>query len=144
MRPNKTQRVIILSVLLSAGAVLVCTALEDGSKLLNGTKWKIKAVPDKTTTDKGGTEIDDEWMFADGKFISTAMAREGFKPAVKYRFEMEPNEMEFEIEQYKAVKATNDVVIWTATIQGTNVTGGLQWKKKVNGDFLYDVTGTKE
>ena len=25
-----------------------------------------------------------------------------------------------------------------------NTAGGLQWKKKVNGDFVYDVTGTKE
>ena len=144
MRSNRTWRVIILSAILIASAVLVRAALEDGPKLLEGTKWKIKAVPDKATADKGGKEIVDEWVFADGKFTSTAMAREEFRPAVKYRWEMEPGEIEFEIEQYKAIKATNDVVIWTATIQGTNVTGGLQWKKKVNGDFLYDVVGTKE
>ncbi len=144
MRPNKTRNVIVLSVLLSAGAVVVRAALDDGAKLLDGTKWKIQAIPDKTTFDKGGKEIDDEWVFADGKFTSTAMAREGFKPSAKFRVEMEPGEIEFEIEQFKAVKATNDVVIWTATIHGTNATGGLQWKKKVNGDFLYDVVGTKE
>ena len=143
MQPNKTRRVIILSVMLVASAVLVRAALEDGSKLLDGTTWKIKAVPDKATADKGGKEIEDEWVFADGKFTSTAMAREGFKPAT-YRLETEPGEIEFEIEQFKAVKATNDVIIWTATIKGTNTTGGLQWKKKVNGDFIYDVTGTKE
>jgi hypothetical protein len=143
MQPNKTQRVIILSVMLFASAVLVRAALEDGAKLLDGTKWKIKAVPDKATADKGGKVIEDEWIFADGKFTSTAMAREGFKPAT-YRLETEPGEIEFEIEQSKAVKATNDVVIWTATIKGTNTTGGLQWKKKVNGDFIYDVIGTKE
>ena len=143
MQPNKTRRVIILSVMLVASAVLVRASLEDGSKLLDGTKWKIKAVPDKATADKGGKDIEDEWVFADGKFTSTAMAREGFKPAT-YRLETEPGEIEFEIEQFKAVKATNDVIIWTATIKGTNTTGGLQWKKKVNGDFIYDVTGTKE
>ena len=117
--------------------------VEGASKSLDGTKWKIKAVPDKATADKGGKEIEDEWVFANDKFTSTAMAREGFKPAT-YRLETEPGEIEFEIEQSKAVKATNDVVIWTATIQGTNATGGLQWKKKVNGDFLYDVVGTKK
>jgi len=118
-------------------------ATDDVAKLLDGTKWKIRATPDKATADKGGKEVEDEWVFADGKFTSTAMAREGFKPAT-YRLETEPGEIEFEIEQNKAVRATNDVVIWTATIKGTNVTGGLQWKKKVNGDFIYDVIGTKK
>ena len=143
MQPSKTQRIIILSVMVFASVVLVRAGVEDASKSLDGTKWKIKAVPDKATADKGGKEIEDEWVFADGKFTSTAMAREGFKPAT-YRLETEPGEIEFEIEQFKAVKATNDVIIWTATIKGTNTTGGLQWKKKVNGDFIYDVTGTKE
>jgi len=144
MRSNRTQRVIILSVMLIASAVLARAALKDESKLLDGTKWKIKAVPDKATADKGGKEIVDEWVFADGKFTSTVMAQEGFQPSVKYRVEAEPGEIEFEIEQFRTVKATNDVVIWTASIHGTNVTGGLQWKKKVNGDFLYDVIGTKD
>jgi hypothetical protein len=143
MRPNTTKRVIILSVMLFAGVVLVRAALKDGATLLDGTKWKIKAVPDKATADKGGKEIVDEWVFAAGKFTSTAMAREGFKPA-PYSLETEPGEIEFEIEQSKAIKTTNDVVIWNITIKGTNATGGLQWKKKVNGDFLYDVIGTKE
>jgi hypothetical protein len=143
MQPTKTQRIIILSVTFFASAVLVRAAMEDGSKLLDGTKWKIKAIPDKATADKGGKEIEDVWVFTDGKFTSTTMAQEGFKPAT-YRLETEPGEIEFEIEQSKAVKATNDVVIWTATIKGTNTTGGLQWKKKVNGDFIYDVTGTKK
>jgi hypothetical protein len=141
MRPNKTERVIILSIMLFTGVVRA--AFEDGSKLLDGTKWKIQAIPDKATADKGGKEIVDVWVFADGKFTSTAMAREGFKPAA-YKLETEPGEIEFEIEQSKAIKATNDVAVWNITIKGTNATGGLQWKKKVNGDFLYDVVGTKE
>jgi hypothetical protein len=143
MQRNKIQRITILSAILLASAVLVRAAQVDGSKLLDGTKWKVKAVPDKATADKGGKDIEDEWVFANGKFTSKAMAPEGFKPA-SYKLETEPGEIEFEIEQSKAIKATNDVVIWNATIQGTKVTGGLQWKKKVNGDFLYDVVGTKE
>ncbi|HXI85686.1 MAG TPA: hypothetical protein VNL17_16530 [Verrucomicrobiae bacterium] len=143
MQSSKIQRVTILSVMLFASVILVHAALEDGSKLLDGTKWKIKAIPDKATADKGGKEIEDEWVFADGKFTSTTMAREGFKPAT-YRLETEPGEIEFEIEQNKAIAVTNDVVIWTATIKGTNATGGLQWKKKVNGDFIYDVIGTRK
>src|SRR5258706_10981608 len=143
MQSNKTKNVIILSAMLVGSAILVHVAMGDGPKSLDGTKWQIKAIPDKATADKGGKEIDDEWAFADGKFTSAAMTREGFKPAT-YRLETEPGEFEFEIEQNKAVRATNDVVIWTATIKGTNATGGLQWKKKVNGDFIYDVVGTKK
>jgi hypothetical protein len=78
----KTSRVIILSVVVFASAVLVGAALEDGSRLLDGTGCE----------DQGD----------------------------------------------------HDVVVWTATIKGTNTTGGLQWKKKVNGDFIYDVIGTKK
>ena len=143
MQANRTRRILILSAMLFASALLVRAAFVDGSKLLDGTKWKIKAIPDKATADKGGKDIEDEWVFANGKFTSTAMAREGFKPA-PYRLETEPGEIEFEIEQSKAIKTTNDVAVWTATIKGTNTTGGLQWKKKVNGDFIYDVVGTKE
>ncbi len=144
MQLNKPQRVMILAAMLFASAILVRAAMQNATNPLDGTKWRIKAVPDKATADKGGKEIQDEWVFADGKFTSTALSREGFQPATSYRLEMEPGEIEFEIEQFKAVKATNDVAIWTASIHGTNVTGGLQWKKKVNGDFLYDITGTQK
>jgi hypothetical protein len=143
MQRNRIHKIAVVSVILLASAILVRATLVDGSKLLDGTKWKVKAIPDKATADKGGKDFEDEWVFANGKFTSKAMVPEGFKPA-PYKLESEPGEIEFEIEQSKAIKATNDVVIWTATIQGTNVTGGLQWKKKVNGDFLYDVVGTKE
>jgi hypothetical protein len=134
---------MILSAMLFASAILVHAAMQDATKPLDATKWKIKLVPDKATAEKGGKEFADEWIFADGKFSSTTLSREGFQPA-KYELETEPGEIEFEIEQSKAVKATNDVAVWTATIKGTNATGGLQWKKKVNGDFLFDLTGTKE
>jgi hypothetical protein len=144
MQLNRPHRLVILSAMLVVGAILVRAATQDAANPLDGTKWKIKLVPDKATAAKGGKEFADEWVFADGKFTSAALSREGFQPATSYRLEREPNEMEFEIEQSKTVKATNDVAVWTATIEGTNATGGLQWKKKVNGDFLYDLTGTKE
>jgi hypothetical protein len=143
MQPNKARRMMILSAMIMVSALLAHAAVDDAQKLLEGTKWKVKMVPDKATADKGGKEFTDEWIFTDGKFSTVAMAKEGFKPST-YKLESEPGEIEFEIEQSKAVMATNDVVIWNVTIQGTNATGGLQWKKKVNGDFLYDLTGTKE
>ena len=137
MQANRARRVIIASVLLLAGGVII------HAEMLDGTKWKVKVVPDKATADKGAKAFDDELIFTNGEFTSKIMLREGFKPS-KYKVETEPGEVGFEVEQSKAIKATNDVAIWIGDIRGTNATGGLQWKKKVNGDFLYDVTGTKE
>ena len=44
MQPSKPQRIIILSVMVFASVVLVRAGVEDASKSLDGTKWKIKAV----------------------------------------------------------------------------------------------------
>src|ERR1051326_8298458 len=126
MQTYRVQRTIIVS------AMLLGTALFVPAAMLDGTKWKVKAVPDKATADKGGKPFSDELIFANGQFTSRAMLRNGFKTS-KYKSETEPGEIGFEVEQFRA---TNDVAIWIADTRGTNMIGGLQWKRKVNGDFI--------
>ena len=140
MHINKPQRIFIVSALLLASAFIVHAAT------LDGTKWKVKVVPDKASAEKGAKAFDDEWTFADGKLTSAAMTRRGFGPG-KVRLETEEKvegelqEAEFQIEHFRA---TNDVAVWTGDIRGTNTVGGLQWKAKDRDDFIYDFTGTKE
>ena len=140
MHVNKPHRITIMSVLLLASVFIVHAAT------LDGTKWKVKVVPDKASAEKGAKAFDDVWTFADGKFTSAAMTAHGFGPA-KVRLETEEKvegelrEAEFQIEQFQA---TNSVAVWTGDIRGTNTVGGFLWKAKDRDDFLYDFTGTKE
>ena len=134
MQTIKPQRVIIISAFLLASALIL------RAETMDGTKWKVKVVPDKASADKGAKEFDDEWTFANGKFTSATMLKQGFKPT-KYTLETEPGEAEFEIEQSRA---TNDVVVWVGDIKGTNTIGGLQWKAKDRGDYIYEFKGTRK
>jgi hypothetical protein len=133
MQTNKTLRVTIVLTLLLAGAVVVHAAV------LDGTKWKVKVVPDKAAAAKGAKAFDDELIFANGEFTSRALLRKGFKSS-KYHAEAEPHEAEFEAEQ---VGTTNSVATWTGEIRGTNTMGGLVWSQKSRGNFIYEFTGTK-
>lgn len=134
MQANRIRRVTIV------GAILVASAIIVHAGLLDGTKLKVKVVPDKAAAEKGAKEFDDELIFADGKCTSTALLQKGFKPS-KYNAEAEPNEAEFEIE---LVSATNGVVVWTGEIRGTNTLGGLQWMQEGRSNLMYEFSGTKE
>ena len=134
MQAINVRKTTIVSVVLLIGAIVVHAAL------LDGTRFKVKVVPDKTTADKGVKAFDDELIFADGKFTSTTLLPKGFKP-VKYYAESEPNEAEFEAE---LKSTTNGVATWTGEIRGTNALGGLQWLQKNGTNFSYEFTGTKQ
>lgn len=134
MQANKTQKITVTFAMLLAGAIIVHAGL------LDGTKWKVKVVPDKAAADKGAKGFNDELIFADGKFTSTTLLRKGFKPS-KYHAEAEPHEAEFEAE---LVSATNGGATWTGEIRGTNTLGGLLWSQKGRGNFIYEFNGTKE
>jgi hypothetical protein len=134
MQANSIRRVTIVGAILLASAIIVHAGL------LDGTKLKVKVVPDKAAADKGAKGFDDELIFADGKCTSTALLQKGFKQA-KYSAEVEPNEAEFEIE---LVSATNGVVVWTGEIRGTNTLGGLQWIREGRSNLMYEFSGTKE
>jgi hypothetical protein len=119
---------------------LFAVALICRAEALDGTKWRIKVVPDKAAADKGKKEFDDELIFAHGKFTSTALLKKGFKPS-KYFGDIEPNEAEFEVAQ---VSEKAGAVTWLGEIRGTNTMGRLQWTQKDGGKLAYEFTGTKE
>src|SRR5258706_16082430 len=89
------------------GALLLL-AITCRAAFLDGTRSKVKVVPDKMAADKGEKEYTDTISFSKGKFSSTTFLARGFKPA-DYRGEAEENEAEFEVEQ---TSDTNGVVNW--------------------------------
>ena len=134
MQTNKIVGLVMATTALFASAIIVHAAM------LDGTKLKVKMVPDKAAADKGEKEFEDELIFADGKFTSTALLRKGFKPS-KYRGEFEEKEAEFEVEQ---LSETNGVANWQGEIRGTNAVGRLKWKQKDGSYLSYEFNGTKE
>ena len=134
MQANNVRNVTVLSAMLLASAMIVHAAL------LDGTRFKVKVVPDKAAAEKGAKAFDDELIFADGKLTSTALLQKGFKPG-KYHAETEPNEAEFEANQ---VNGTNSTADWSGEIRGTNTMGGLQILQKDGTYHGYEFTGTKE
>jgi hypothetical protein len=134
MQAKRIREITIVAVVLVASAIIVHAGV------LDGTKWKVKVVPDKTAAENGAKEFTDELIFADGKCTSTALLSKGFNPA-KYNAEAEPNEAEFEIE---LVSATNGVVVWNGEIRGTNTLGGLQWMQAGHSNLMYEFHGTKQ
>ena len=51
MRANRIQRITIISALLLASTIVVHAVA------LDGTKWKVKVVPDKASAEKGAKSI---------------------------------------------------------------------------------------
>jgi len=74
MQQTKAHKITILSVMLFAVRPWCARPWR-----MRRNRWKDKVedqgVPDKATAAKGGKEIEDVWVFTDGKFTSTAMAR---------------------------------------------------------------------
>ena len=134
MQTNRIHGLMITSTVLLAAAAICC------AEALDGTKWKVKVVPNQAAADKGEKEFDDELIFADGKFTSTALLKKGFKPA-PYRGDIEPREAEFEVEQ---VSETNGVITWLGDVRGTNTMGRLQWRQKDGTRLAFEFSGTKE
>ncbi|HXI83041.1 MAG TPA: hypothetical protein VNL17_03005 [Verrucomicrobiae bacterium] len=122
------------------GALFLLLAITCRAAFLDGTRSKVKVVPDKVTADRGEKEYTDTLSFSKGKFSSKTFLARGFKPA-DYRGESEENEAEFEVEQ---TSDTNGVVTWQGEIRAKKVLGRLTWKKKDGTSLSYDFDGSKQ
>ena len=129
---------MIRVTILTATSLLLAINCRAG--FLDGTKAKVKVVPEQAAADKGEKEFDDTLTFADDKFTSAAFLAKGFKPA-SYRGEVEQNEAEFEVEQ---TSESDGVINWLGEIRGKKVLGRLQWRKKDGTNLSFDFEGTKE
>src|SRR5438128_11277057 len=76
------------------GAILAFASPAGRAERMDGTKWKVKVTPDEDSANLGAKEFDDEFIFADGRFTSTALQAQGFEPG-PYRFETEDEDVEW-------------------------------------------------
>ena len=107
---------------------------------MDGTKWKVKVTPDKETADKGVKGFDDEFIFADGQFTSTALQAHGFKPG-PYRYETEGDDVEWSADKESS---SADLAGWGGRVDGKTTTGNFHWQKKDGTSLFFKFTGTKE
>ena len=107
---------------------------------MDGTKWKVKVIPDKESADKGAKAFDDEFIFADGQFTSKAMQAHGFKTG-PYRYETEGDEVEWSAGKQNS---TADMAGWSGRVGNNTTTGSFHWQKKDGTSLFYKFTATKE
>ena len=107
---------------------------------MDGTKWKVKVTPDKESADKGAKAFDDEFIFADGQFTSTAMLAHGFKTG-QYGFETEGDDVEWSADKQTSI---GDMAGWSGRVDGKTTTGNFHWQKKDGNSLFYKFTATKE
>jgi hypothetical protein len=107
---------------------------------MDDTKWKIKVTPDEESAKKGAKGFDDEFIFAEGRFTSTAMLALGFKPG-PYRYETEDADVEWSADKQNDSK---DLVGWGGRVDGKTTSGNFHWQKKDGTSLFFKFTGTKE
>ncbi len=107
---------------------------------LDGTKWRIRVTPDKETAAKGEKESDDELIFADGKFTSTACLKYGFA-ASAYTTEAKGTATKWKSDQ---TSDKEGLTHWSGQARPTAMSGKMEWVKKDGAKLHYTFVGTKE
>jgi len=107
---------------------------------MDGTKWKVKVTPDEESAKKGAKGFEDELIFAEGRFTSTAMLTHGFKPG-PYRYETEDADVEWAADKQNDAM---DMVGWGGRVNGKTTSGSFHWQKKDGTSLFFKFSGTKE
>jgi|SRR5579862_3384742 len=107
---------------------------------MDGTKWKVKVAPDEESAKKGMKGFDDEFIFVEGRFTSTAMLVHGFKPG-SYRYETEDADVEWSADKQNDAM---DIAGWSGRVDGKTTSGNFHWQKKDGTSLFFKFTGTKE
>lgn len=127
-----------LITLCLAALVMLGMAMADP---FEGTKWKVKVVPDDEARRAGEKEFDDVLVFKGGMFTAEACAKYGFKP-VQYEEDTRrfgPASFTAQPESDKEGKAK-----WTGTVTATVIKGELVWTKKDGTVLNYSYTGERD
>ena len=121
-------------------AILAVAGSAARAERMDGTKWKVKVTPDEESAKKGAKGFEDEFVFSEGRFTSTAMLAHGFKPG-PYRYETEDADVEWAADKQNDVA---DMAGWGGRIDGKITNGNFHWQKKDGTSLFFKFTGTKE
>ena len=129
---------VLLGLLVwSPGAPQVWAATHTGP--LDGTKWKIRGLPDEAATRMGEKPSKDALIFKAGNMTSTACVKYGFK-ASPYAASQSGTAWSVNTEQ---VSPKHGKMTWAGQVNGEVITGTMVWTK-IDGTMLhYTFEGTK-
>jgi hypothetical protein len=129
-----------LPLYLCLAAILTVAGAATRPERMDGTQWKVKVTPDEESSKKGAKGFDDEFIFAEGRFTSTAMLAHGFK-AGPYRYETEDADVEWAADKQND---TTDLAGWGGRVDGKTTSGNFHWQKKDGTSLFFKFSGTKE
>ncbi len=126
-----------LGVLCVLSVMLLAMAMADP---FEGTRWKVKVVPDEDARRAGEKEFDDVLSFKGGLFTAEACEKYGFKPVP-----FEEDTRRFGPASFTALPESEKEgkAKWTGTVTATAIKGDLVWTKKDGTVLNYSYTGEK-
>ena len=135
---RRTFGAVLLGLLVcSLGATQVWATSQAGS--LDGTKWKIRGMPDEAAKRMGEKPSKDTLIFKEGNMTSTACVRYGFK-ASAYTASQSGTAWSVNTEQ---ISPKYGKMTWTGQVNGEAITGTMVWTKTDGTRLHYAFEGTK-
>lgn len=104
---------------------------------LDGTRWKIRAVPDEAARKQGEKASRDTLIFQDGRMTSTACTRYGFS-ASSYTANQSGGSWAFNAEQTSDKQGKT---AWSGQANGETINGTMVWTTKDGRTVRYAFEG---
>jgi hypothetical protein len=107
---------------------------------LEGTRWRIKLVPDEDARRAGEKETEDVLSFKGGQFSSETWAKKGFKPV---EFEEDTRGLTTALFKAEAKSDTDGTAKWSGSVTSIAMKGEFVWTRKDGTELNYTLTGEK-
>ena len=133
-------RVVVLGLV--AGTLVGVPRLAQagsGAGTLEGTRWKVRAVPDDAARRRGEKPSSDTLIFQEGKMISTGCARFGFSPST-YTVSPVGSASTFSAQQMSLKEGQT---AWTGQVNGETIKGTMVWARKDDTRLRYTFEGKR-
>lgn len=127
--------------ILMIGIVAVLSLGLSMAQPLEGTKWKIKLVPEEDSRKAGAKEMEDAITFKGAKFSSEALVKQGF---AAIEFEEDTRGMLTAQFKVDAKSTTAGTAKWTGAVTGEAVKGQLIITAKDGKVTTYNFQGEKQ
>ena len=131
---------LLISLTMVLAFVPASWAVMSWAQPLEGTKWKVKVVPEEDAVKAGIEPFDDLLTFKGGKFNTDSSKKRGIAAA---DFEEDSRRgpiatFSAELKDSKGGKSK-----WTGTVTGSEISGQMEWSSKEGGTITYTFKGEK-
>jgi hypothetical protein len=132
----------LMSRITLSGVVVVtlfCVAMAKADPF-EGTRWKVRVVPDEDARKAGEKEFDEVLSFKGGMFNAESCAKYGFKPV---QYEDDTRRMGPAMFKAEPKSEKEGTAKWTGTVTATTIKGELVWTKKDGNELSYTYQGER-